>query len=146
MGSEMCIRDRINRADRGKRAKKGESALSKSRQGKFQVRVGNKAILAERICLLLLNGEDPGTGIVFVDGDYDNLRADNLKVSDSTKVEGKAPTEADIKPEPIVEEPPALNGEVVQLKTGKWIARRLEGGGIRTVSYTHLTLPTILRV
>ena len=123
----------INRADRGKRAKKGESALSKNRQGRLQVRIGNKAIAAERVCLLLLNGEDPGNSITFIDGNYTNLRADNLRVSDSTKDEGKAHREAENEPEPIVEDPPALNGEVVQLKTGKWIARRLEGGGIRIV-------------
>ena len=124
----------INRADRGKRAKKGESALSKSRQGKFQVRVGNRAIPAERVCLLLLNGEDHGTDIVFLDGDCLNLRADNLKVDDDTKVEGKTLTGAKIKPEPVIEDPPAqVNGEVVRLKNGRWLAKRLNGLCIEVV-------------
>ena len=116
----------INRADRGKRAKKGESALSKSRQGKLQVRVGNKAILAERVCLLLLNGEDPGNDIIFIDGDCANLRADNLMVGEDTKVEGKGRVEPVVKPEPVIE-PLAVNGEVIKLKNGRWLAKRLDG-------------------
>ena len=49
----------VNRVDRGKRAKKGESALTKNRQGRLQVRVGNRAIPAERVCLLLLTVKIP---------------------------------------------------------------------------------------
>ena len=101
----MCIRDR----------------------GRLQVRIGNKAIPAERVCLLLLNGEDPGTDVVFMDGDYDNLRADNLEVCKGTHFEVKPLTEPEIKPESIIEPPAVVNGEVVQLKSGKWAARRLNG-------------------
>ena len=73
------------------------------------------------------NGEDPGTGIVFVDGDCTNLRANNLKVGDDTKVEGKAPTEAENQSEAIIEPPAQVNGEVVRLKNGRWLAKRLDG-------------------
>ena len=117
----------INRKDRGKRAKKGESALSKSRQGRLQVRVGSRAIPAERVCLLLLNGEDLGNGITFIDGDCKNLRAKNLKIADDTDIEGKAHREVENQSEAIVEPPAQVNGEVVRLKNGRWMAKRLDG-------------------
>lgn len=121
----------INRIDRGKRAKKGVSALSCSRQGKLQIRLGNKAVDAARVCLLLLNGEDPGANIVFVDGNCDNLRADNLQIANDTDIKGKPHREPENQSKP----PAEINGEVVQLKNGKWITKRLEGGGIRIVGH-----------
>lgn len=124
----------INKTDRGKRAKKGESALSKNRQGRLQVRVKTKAILAERICLLLLNQVDPGDNITFKDGDYTNLKAENLIVGDGATIERKPTIEPEIKPDALVK-PPALNGEVVQLKNGKWVSRVASGGGIKIVGH-----------
>ena len=113
----MCIRDR----------------LSKSRQGRLQVRIGNKAIPAERVCLLLLNGEDPGTDVVFMDGDYDNLRADNLEVCKGTYFEVKPLREPENQSERIVEPPAQIDGEVVKMKNGRWLARRLNGLCIEVV-------------
>lgn len=125
----------INRIDRSKRSLKGASALSKSRQGKLQIRLGNKAFAAERVCWLLLTQEDPGSSVVFKDGDCSNLRADNLKIADNIESEGKARKEPENASKAIIEPPAPINGEVVQLKNNKWIARRLEGGGIRIVGH-----------
>lgn len=119
----------INRIDRGKRAKKGLTALTKNRQGRYRVRLGNRSISAERICLLLLFKVDPGDNITFRDGDVLNLKADNLVVGDSAAIERNRAVEPKIMPEPPVQ----VDGEVTQMKNGKWLARKASGGGIKIV-------------
>ena len=140
----------MNKVKRSTRALVGGSSTAKGRGGKLIVRHKGQILDAARIAWLLSTGNDPGeNGVRCLNGDLSDLKSCNLSLVDSTdnaaikemasrlETEEKQSQEARVeqeKPNQAEQERP-VNGEVIQLKNGKWLARVATGGGIRIVGH-----------
>ena len=128
-----------NKIRRSTRAPAEKSATVKGRGGKLIVRHRGQVIDAARIVWLLSTGSDPGNdGVKCINGDLLDLKSCNLALVDSTdnaaikEVASKLETE---EKRSQAEQEQQTNGEVIQVKNGKFMARVSDGGGIKIIGY-----------
>ena len=127
-----------NKVRRSTRAPAGKSATVKGKGGRLIVRHRGQVIDAARIVWLLSTGNDPGNdGVTCINGDLLDLKSCNLALIDNAdniaikKVATKLKTEE----QEQAEQKQSVNGEVIQVKDGRFMARIAAGGGIKIVGY-----------